>query len=683
MIFDTLLLFCSLVLLCSTSIGIIIVSKIKGRISIFLAVFILSWTQIVTGIELLSIFKIVKPETMFVWHILLFLIVLFYMKQKMIQLPKVSQQRIISYIKEFNLRRLDWILIISILFIFIITLFTALKVPPNNWDSMTYHMSRAAYWYQYGTIDHFFTINARQTTSPIVAETGILWTMLFAKTDSFANMIQWSSLIASSVALYGVCSMFDFSRRISLMTTLTYISLPMVILQASTTQNDLVTAAFIMIAIYFTYAGLRTNVQYLSYLLLAGLSLGLAIGAKGYALFMLPGLFIFILSLILKFEITEKKEKIISIAWVYLLGILLFSTYNWIENIQNYGSIFGGASTGAMVVNPNLETFILNSLHMWASFFDLPITYFQTVLFNIVELIHSSIGIDISPERITKGGEYTISQVMIHHDSAYFGPLGFFLVWPSIIGVIAFTLIKKFRKQQINDRLYNVAMMSFVAFSFFMIIGFLIKWSPWRGRYMISFIITGLPSVAYVYHSILQSSQLTRRIFTSFIVVAILFTSFFCLFLNYSAPIIPIGYDKSSYSINDIEILPVTPKIQMERSILKMNETDLRFINYPSSHLTFELVNQRIPHDGRLGLMIGGDDWDYPLFGEGFEREIIQIPVEILGIKGVGKVMQDFGLDGMLYRKDAFFNNETLQKGNNFEIYESGDFILLVSAFKK
>src|SRR6266511_3109589 len=62
-------------------------------------------------------------------------------------------------------------------------LFMAVAVAPNNWDSMTYHLSRAAYWLQNHSATQFFPGTVRQNGSPPNAEMLQAWTMAVTGTD--------------------------------------------------------------------------------------------------------------------------------------------------------------------------------------------------------------------------------------------------------------------------------------------------------------------------------------------------------------------------------------------------------------------------------------------------------------------------------------------------------------------
>jgi hypothetical protein len=91
----------------------------------------------------------------------------------------------------------DWpaILILPALFLAVLAtalLVTALVAPPNNYDSMTYHMARIAHWLQNGSVRFYPTHNPRQLHLAPFAEYAILqFQVLTGGSDRFANAVQW------------------------------------------------------------------------------------------------------------------------------------------------------------------------------------------------------------------------------------------------------------------------------------------------------------------------------------------------------------------------------------------------------------------------------------------------------------------------------------------------------------
>ncbi|MGH3131054.1 MAG: glycosyltransferase 87 family protein, partial [Gaiellaceae bacterium] len=156
------------------------------------------------------------------------------------------------------------------------------SVPPNNWDSMLYHLSRAAAWYQSGAVEYHPAATDRENIFPPNAEIQILYTLVFLGRDTLAALPQLAAEIALLVGIFGVSRRLGFARSASAFAALLFATLSEVALQATTTQNDLVVAAAVVAAAYFILGRSRVD------LALAGLAVGLALGTKLTAVFALP-----------------------------------------------------------------------------------------------------------------------------------------------------------------------------------------------------------------------------------------------------------------------------------------------------------------------------------------------------------------------------------------------------------
>ena len=93
----------------------------------------------------------------------------------------------------------NYIMIFLIIFIIILLplLILALLIPPNNWDSMSYHMTRVEEWRQNLNVYPFPTSNIRQVNYPPLAEYIILNLQVLSQSDYFANLVQYFSLLGS------------------------------------------------------------------------------------------------------------------------------------------------------------------------------------------------------------------------------------------------------------------------------------------------------------------------------------------------------------------------------------------------------------------------------------------------------------------------------------------------------
>jgi 4-amino-4-deoxy-L-arabinose transferase-like glycosyltransferase len=120
----------------------------------------------------------------------------------------------------------------------------ALLAEPNNYDSQTYHLPRIEHWVTQRDVGFYATAIHRQITLAPGAEYLLLHLRLLTGGDSAYHLVQWAAGIGCLVAASRIAAQLGGSRRAQLITALLLGTTPMVVLQASSTQNDLVAAAW-------------------------------------------------------------------------------------------------------------------------------------------------------------------------------------------------------------------------------------------------------------------------------------------------------------------------------------------------------------------------------------------------------------------------------------------------------
>ena len=124
----------------------------------------------------------------------------------------------------------------------ILIILTAWLYPPNNYDSMTYHMARVAHWIQNGSVEYYQTAIDRQNEMGPGAEYVILFFQILTGSDVLANSVQLFSFLILIFSSGYLLHILGISRRLSLYIVILGITAPMAVMQASSTQNDLVAA---------------------------------------------------------------------------------------------------------------------------------------------------------------------------------------------------------------------------------------------------------------------------------------------------------------------------------------------------------------------------------------------------------------------------------------------------------
>jgi hypothetical protein len=162
-----------------------------------------------------------------------------------------------------------------------LTLATALAAPPNNPDSQTYRLPRIEHWIQNRSLALYPTHIERQVALPALAEIVILQGRLLTGGDRFAAVVQWLAALGSIVGVSLIARHLGAGRTGQCLAAVLCSTVPMGIVQSNSTQNDYVTAYFLVVAVERLLCAVRTPATRPA--LGVALGTGLALATKGTA----------------------------------------------------------------------------------------------------------------------------------------------------------------------------------------------------------------------------------------------------------------------------------------------------------------------------------------------------------------------------------------------------------------
>ncbi|MEV4539989.1 hypothetical protein [Micromonospora echinaurantiaca] len=139
----------------------------------------------------------------------------------------------------------------------LVELLVALLAEPNNFDSQTYHLPKVEHWVAQGDLDFWPTAIHRQVTIPPGAEYLLLHLRLFTGGDALHNLVQWAAMVGCLLVGSRITAQLGGGRRAQLLTAFVLATTPMVALQATSTQTDLVCAAWVACAATLALDGLH------------------------------------------------------------------------------------------------------------------------------------------------------------------------------------------------------------------------------------------------------------------------------------------------------------------------------------------------------------------------------------------------------------------------------------------
>jgi len=233
-------------------------------------------------------------------------------------------------------------LLLPIGFIVALTGLIAVVAPPNNYDSMTYHLSRVAHWIQNHDVQPYPSNIDRQLFMPPWAEFAIAHFQILSGDDRLANSVQWLSMTGSLVGVSLIARQLGGDRNTQWLAALIAVCLPMGILQGSSTQSDYVVSFWLVCFAYYVMSLVSMKQPIIRPLgILAGISLGLALLTKPTAyLFALP----FIVWLTIDM-VRKMGAKSLTPALAILAIAFIINAGHYLRNWEVFNSPIAPAST--------------------------------------------------------------------------------------------------------------------------------------------------------------------------------------------------------------------------------------------------------------------------------------------------------------------------------------------------
>jgi 4-amino-4-deoxy-L-arabinose transferase-like glycosyltransferase len=494
-----------------------------------------------------------------------------------------------------------WVLTSGVALAFLFSAVLIWVVPPNNNDSLSTHMSRIGYWLQRGAFFPWPSQRTWQITYPVNMQLQIFWTVLFLRSDRIVEIVQWLGALAALAAVFGLARLLGASRPQALFAALLYATFPEIILESTTTQNDLVAGTLFAAMLYLLFLGLsRRNSGVLA---LSGLALGLGLGTKQTLLFLIPGLAM-TLALILVYGRTAIRSLFRNLVFwgvSALVAFMLFGVYMFIVNQVSFGTPMGpetavDAQTGGQTRQSLLQNLTFNTFRLAYQFIDPtglpdPLCGYSFKLKGLVvgkmtQAIHFPVESSIA---VSPGHQFVLRErYVLQEDAGWYGPLFALLVLPAL----CYQFYQGIRRKDALRAGIFVLALTFLLVD----ATFRPGWDRYQGRYFIPVVMIVTPMIAFFARPGRWSIAMRWMIGLLALVIT---TNTFLL-----------GSGK-----------PVSG----EYAVWSTNRTTQMTIQNYNMRAPLEMVEAKIPTDATLGLLTFGSFQEYPFFREDFSRRLVQI----------------------------------------------------------
>jgi 4-amino-4-deoxy-L-arabinose transferase-like glycosyltransferase len=417
----------------------------------------------------------------------------------------------------------------------------ALASPPNNADSMAYHMPRVMHWVQNQTVAHYPTNILRQLFQPPWSGYAIMQFQVLTGGDQWANLVQWFSMIGAVIGVSLIAKQLGADTRGQVLAAVIVATIPIGIVQASNTDNNYVTAFWLVCLVHYL---LRFRFQP-SWLITLGIgaSLALALLTKATAY-----IYAFPFLLWLAFSAVRSWR------WKFWQPLLLISAIVLIANLGHYTRNFElwGNPLGIDHQNPTghwaepsyavnkvfgprviLSNVIRNiSLHLGT-----PNATVNGSIYEGVRFLHGLMRIDVSDPKTTFVEKF-YQRHFTPDDMTAQSPIHFGLA------IVGLALLLHSSKRNRADR---------VVYAISLVVAFLIfcsylKWQPWNSRLHLPLFVLWSPLISVV----IAGSPIC---ILHWIVGSLIAVSLFFVVANETRPLIAIGPNRSVLNTSRVDDL--------------------------------------------------------------------------------------------------------------------------------
>ena len=341
---------------------------------------------------------------------------------------------------------------------------------------MTYHLSRVMHWQQNQSLNFYPTAIQRQLAFGPWAEMAILQFQVLTNGDRLANVVQYFSLLGCAIGASYVAERLGSDRRGQALASLSVLTLPMAIVQSTSTQNDLVAAFWCIVSVAIVVDD-NSRHDWLANSAWLGAAIGLAGLTKVTSFIFLAPLATWYGLRLLRLQQARSFRGMAITAAAAVLVLLPHS----LRNANLYGNPLGiasgselsGYTNEALGVRP-LASNLLRTLGLQLAS---PWEASNATLERLIRAAHALIRIDTDdPATTWRGSSFEIVFSMYEDNAA--NPAHVLFILTAIIFLM-------------RARAGPLTALWLCSFTSFVLFSLVVKWQPWNSRLILPLLIWG------------------------------------------------------------------------------------------------------------------------------------------------------------------------------------------------
>ncbi len=484
---------------------------------------------------------------------------------RIIKLPRVA------YLTRIELAVLGLMLLLAC-----VMLLVGIMSPPNTWDAMTYHLARVVHWMQSGSVAFYPTHIDRQLTLGPFAEQILLHLYLLSGVDRWSHLVQFAAMLGSVAGVVLIAREIGAGRLGQILTAVACFSLPMGVLQATSTQNDYV-VSFCLVA-FALFVIKNCSKPSLINSVIAGAALGLGVLTKSTAyLFGAP----FAVWLVLSMFRRPAMRRLLLFSLIPAVALII-NLPHYARNISVYSSPLGATSVekfGYLNESHSPQVMISNISRNLALHVRTPIGLLNNVVRSGLSGLHGAIRIDINdPGTTWTGAKFDTAGLSFHEDTQGNGL--------QLLLLCAAVAVLAFRARGEKFRAWGTYLVAVLCGG--VLFATILKWQPWHSRLHLPLFVLSTPLVGLG----LASLNKGRRMLFVLISALLLTACGVTLYVGRVDPLI------TKYRSE----MPRENAYFDRRS--RITDAYVEACNYIASQINVQ----------RVGLLLRNDDAEYPLY---------------------------------------------------------------------
>ncbi len=496
------------------------------------------------------------------------------------------------------------ILVGAIAFLLAATFATAIVYPTNNWDSMTYHMPRVVHWISNNNISFFTTAITRQNYQMPLAEFAIMHLQILTGFDLYANLVQWVSFLVLICLGCVTAAELGLNNRQQRISAIVIATLPMAILQASSTQNDLVVSSFVMsFGLFMLRIGKNLSAVDV---LLAAISLGLALLTKGTAYLYCAAIGTSLATyVLLKYRSDRARflKATVALSFVVFVAFAL-NAGHLSRNYKLYGHPLSTEGENYMNTDMSASALLANITRNCALHLGIPS---DRINYYLERAMQVALGSQLNNSKTTWPGTSFRIFWSRHEDLA--GNVIHMLI--ALLSVVLLPILWR-QKHHRRAAWYAIGIMfSSVLYCW------VLKWQPWASRLHTPLFAMAAPLLAMTITA--KTGRIGKRI-SHGIVLCMVFYSLIFVCANKSRPLVSTHwYGK--------------------------DRMKLYFVNRPSLFQDYRnainVVREAAPQE--VGMYLDVDDWEYPFwaFAQRTLNNGIAMTFRHVGVNNISRAIEE------------------------------------------